>query len=635
MIFITIIIFLVRWQLLDRNKFTSQASQRILDQELRSLRGEIFAADGTSLAYSDVRYNVYAYLPDIEIAETPTDTRSALQSRQEFITKVSNILNISESEITSILYSGPNWVKLAEKIDVNTKEKLEKIYTNKTKERVNEIKDLLIYKSKEDLIQELDKVSNLSWDEIENLTKDMSTSEIIEKILDYKVNKIYLTGLNFEFTSERIFPENELACHVVGFLGKDLNGNDIGRGGIEQKYDGLLEPQEGYIYGETDQYGNLITLSDSYSIRAKRGSSLVLTIDTNIQKILERKLKEGIEQYEADEGSAIIMDPKTGAIIAMANYPTFDPNKYWEIEDVSVLTNKIVNEPYEIGSIAKPFTMAAAVEELNIEGGDVIIDGHDGCIEIQASDENDIRTICTASKRGMGPLTAVDALAQSDNLAFAHLGDQLGKEQLYQYLSGFGVGKPTSIDLGGESIGYLPDLDDPYAWHPVDIAVFSYGHGYQMNLIQAIRGLSVVINNGWLMQPYVVSEIHEPDGTITKFDPLPIEKVITEETSRKVTQMMHEVFIQHTSTDFRDLKKYNLGSKSGTALIPYKDKPGYSDEVNATYVGFDASEDRKFIMAIRLNSPKAVKKLSFYSARPLWFETFLELKDLLGITPDE
>lgn len=579
--FCAIIIFLVRWQFLEKEEFVGLAAQRYVSKSVSSIRGDILARDDSTLAYSEPRYDVFAYIGDMKEAEVASKTRGVLQTREEFVLKVSNILGISQQELKDKLSVRSMWIKIASKIDYDTKLKLEALKT------------------------------------------------------DYDP-KMKLIGLNYEFTQQRLYPEGQLAAHVIGFVGLDLNSNDIGRGGVEQLYDGVLEPQEGFTQGETDKFGNLIVISDSVSIRAKRGSTVVTTIDPTIQKIIEKKIKDGVEQFEAESGSIVVMDPKNGEILGIANYPTYEPGRYFDIKDVNVLTNKAVTIPYEIGSVAKVFTMSAAVEELGIKNDEIVMEGHEGCIWIQASeiDENDQRQICTADKLPQGPMTATEALTKSDNIAFATLGKGLGKEKLYQYLSSFGVGKATQIDLSGESIGYLPSLSDKFAWHPVDVAVFSFGHGYEMNLVQATRGVAAVAHDGWMVQPYVVSEIRDADGSVKKFEPVPLYKVVSDDTAERVTLMMKSLYRENAKWGFTHLVNYPVAVKSGTALIPYKDKVGYSSEVNATYVGFDTTDEARFVMAIRLEAPKTVEKLSFYSARPLWFSTFDELKDYFGMKPE-
>jgi cell division protein FtsI (penicillin-binding protein 3) len=573
--------FLFRWQILEKEQFNAFAQSRFKSRSISSIRGDILARDGTSLAYSEIRYDVFVYMVDLRNAETRTKSRLPLQTREEFIRKVSTVLNISSEELESSLAINSNWIKIGNQVDIETKELLEKIHS------------------------------------------DLSTEE----------KQRYLVGLNFEVNPKRIYPEGQTASHILGFLGKDLNSNDIGRGGLEQKYNGTLREQEGFVAGETDKFGNIIAISDSVSIRAKRGSTLQSTIDPTLQRILERKIQEGVEQYEALSGYGVIIDPKTGEVLAIANFPTYKPEEYFKEQQSNVFTNKAISIPFEVGSIAKIFTMAAAIEELNIKPTDIIIEGHEGCREIVGSTPRDIREICTFDKQPRNAMTATEAFISSDNLAFVELGEKLGKEAMYRYLKNFGVGSLSQIDLTGESIGLLPELSDPKAWHPIDIAVFSFGHGYQMNLTQATAGIGSIANNGWLMQPFVVSKIIDSNGTEKSFEPISVRKVLSEESSNIVSRMMELHYQDHARQGYKHLVDYPVASKSGTALIPHKDKAGYSSDVNATYVGFDTSESKHFVMGITLEAPQAVDKLSFYSVRHTWFEVYDEIKDYYNIAP--
>lgn len=626
-LYVFILFFLARWQVFQKSQFVGYAADRIMQRSIPSIRGDITARDGSTLAYSEPRFDVFLYLTDIKKSEEDTKTRKKLQTRKEFVEKVSAILEISENELEERMEAGPVWVKVASKIDIDKKEKLERIPRDNV---IEQIEEALFYEEDDVkcfLSHKDPTTCNLSRDDITKM----------EKYMNQSVTYPYLLGINFETTSQRIYPESTLAAHLIGFLGKDLNSNDIGRGGIEQNYDGALTPHEGYILGETDKFGNLITLSESISIEERRGSEVRTTIDKNIQALLERKVKEGVDKYQALSGSAVVLNPNTGEILAAANYPTYDPQEYFNVEDGSQFMNKAVVEPYEIGSVAKVFVISAGVEKLGLNPTDVVLESHNGCEVIQASnfDENDKREICTFDEKPQGRLTVQDSLVKSDNLAFVEIGRKLGKENLHNYLSNFGVGKNSNVDLSGESFGYLPDLDDPYAWHPIDQAVFSYGHGYQMTLLQATRGVAAVANGGWILTPYVVSEIREINGNVQDLKPVPVNKVISKQTSDTVKTMMNEVYKSYASDGFKYLINYPIAAKSGTALIPYKDKQGYSSDVNATFVGFDMSEDSKFVMAIRLESPQAVEKLTHYSTRILWLETFNELKDYLGIKPIE
>ncbi len=581
LIFIGNVFFLFRWQIVHRDEFKTIAAGRFTTGPIASIRGEILARDGSTLAYSQPAWDVFVYLKDLENAEAQTESRQAIQSRAEFVSKVSTLLGKSEDELTIALNSGSQWIKIDSQIPFETKAKLEKIPSDKFGK------------------------------------------------------KSYLIGLNFELNPRRIYPEGKTVSHITGFVGMDLSSHPIGRGGIEQKYNGVLEPQEGYVAKETDKFGNVIAISDSLYVRAKRGATIKTTIDMNLQEILAKKICEAVERYKAISAKGIIMDPKTGEILAIANCPTFDPNSYFTETNPESFSNRAIVIPYEIGSVAKVFTLSAAVDAIGMRPSDIILQGHTGCRVIVASNFNpdDTREICTYDKKPQGSLTVQHAFVLSDNLAFVQVAEKLGKEKFNEYLRRFGVGKQSGIDLTGESYGILPDLNDPKAWHPVDLAVFSYGHGYQINLLQAVKGIAAIANNGILTRPYVVGEIIEDNKDPKIFSPIAERRVVSELTAQTVKTMMIEIFRSNSEGGFKNLHNYQIAVKSGTALIPNRYSTGYSNEVNATYVGFDATDNAKFIMAIAIEAPQTVEKLSYYSARVVWMEIFEQIKDHLGLKP--
>ncbi|KXK27412.1 MAG: Penicillin-binding protein 2B [candidate division WS6 bacterium OLB20] len=201
-------------------------------------------------------------------------------------------------------------------------------------------------------------------------------------------------------------------------------------------------------------------------------------------------------------------------------------------------------------------------------------------------------------------------------------------EEFHEYLVRFGVGRSTGIELAGESTGLLKDTD---RWNYADQAVFSYGHGYQLTPLQTISGIAAVANEGRRMQPYLVSKVVDADGRATVFNPQVVSEAVSPSTSQAVTDVMNEVFLGNIpEREYKDLSEYYIAMKSGTALIANRDSAGYSSEINATYVGFDAAPEHTFAMLIKLEEPQ-VGDLSFYNARMVWLDTFKEIKEHLGV----
>ncbi|MEI7579675.1 MAG: penicillin-binding protein 2 [bacterium] len=571
----------INWQVFNKEQFIAIANERYREIKIPSVRGSIKAKDGSTLAYSEPRFDVFVWLQELQSAED-----NGTQTREEFLTKVSTAIGVDSAKLSEQLSGISQWIKIGDKISV-------------------EQRNTLL-----------------------NLKKDKNSEN-------------YLQGFQLQYVNKRNYPENNLASHVVGFLGLNQKSEPKGIGGLEQYWDGSLKPFEGFETGEYDSFGNPITLNSQTQLQAKEGVTLYTTIDKILQEKIAAKLQEGVERFQAKSGSAILMNPKTGEIMAIANVPDYDPNNYAAEKNGDVFSNLAITVPYEIGSVAKVFTLSAALDLGKVQPQTVILpSGHQGCEVINPNpDPGDncknfesnpkVDCICTWDKKPyLKSINIIDGLVNSDNIAFRHIAMTMTYQEFYTYLDRFGAGKLTGIDIAGESTGTLIPSDQ---WNYADQAVYSYGHGYQITPLQAIVGVAAVANDGQRMQPYVVSQITSKGEETTKFNPRKVAEVITPETSQKMIDIMHEVYRKSlVEPRYKSMSKYYIAMKSGTALVPYKDRPGYSSEINATYVGFDASPERKFILLIKLEEPQ-VGFLSTMNARFVWLDTFNEIKDYLGV----
>ncbi|MBE0573456.1 hypothetical protein IH575_00945, partial [Candidatus Dojkabacteria bacterium] len=379
---------------------------------------------------------------------------------------------------------------------------------------------------------------------------------------------------------------------------------------------------------ETNAKGEAIATALTATIEPKNGSAVYTSINKRLQAVVEQKLKDGVEQYRALSASAVIMDPKTGQIMALANYPDYDPNQREE-KDPNVYGNKAISSPYEMGSIGKALTISAAVDLGKVDANTIILpNGHQGCEKFT----DELGPLCTWDKVPQPPMPLRDCFAKSDNICLYHVAKEyLSTEEFHNYLVKFGIGQSTGIDLAGES--YWP-LKDAQYFNIGDIAAMSYGHGYLVNLVQAADAISAIANNGVRMKPYVVTKVIDSDGNVSEYKPQIIDTVISKETSDRMLEMMRYNFensIYYGEWWYEDLKNYDLGVKSGTALIATQS--GYSEEINASFIGFDQSPQRTFIMAIKLEKPQLPEgqNLSAYNVRPLWLDTFAAVKDIIGV----
>jgi len=560
-----VVIFLFRWQILEYDRYRVLANQRVKDSKLASLRGSILANDGSPLAYSVPVYDVYVYIPEIEYAE-----ELYRQTRDEFTAKVSSVMDIEEEYLRERLNSDIVYTNVGKKISVEKKEELEKLVTDKNSERKIE-------------------------------------------------------GLHFEASEKRFYPDDSLASHIIGFVGKNSLGENVGRNGIEGYWNGDLAWKKGFIIEETDSFGNQILTGEYEPIFPKVGRSIRLTIDRGLQEIVERKIEEGVKRWNAVSGTVLIIDPRTGAVTAIANFPDYDPNKYWEIEDFSIFKNKAVSDAYEFGSVGKCFTASAAIDLGIVTPGTEIFDHHEGCIDL-----TDDKQVCTANKEATGPMDLTDVLAYSDNIGAYYTADKIKGENLYNYLKAFGMGYKTNVGLAEESTSFLKDGKD---WNIADLAAYSYGQGYSATPLQIVSAISAIPNKGKRMQPYIVSKIYDEEKVI-EIEPQVISEPMSKESAMTVNEMLTEVFSRNGSKwEFKELNNYKLAGKSGTASV--LDETGLSyaeDKVNVTFVGWDSSDNPKFVMLIKLEEPEGAP-YSVQSVQPLWMETFLEIKDYIGVVP--
>lgn len=438
-----------------------------------------------------------------------------------------------------------------------------------------------------------------------------------------RLENLNIISLRFEEEEKRVYPEETLASHIIGFVGKNEQGRDEGRYGIEGYFNGDLSGKAGFVTAEKDMFGRPIVTGDMKSIFARKGRDVALTIDRGLQKIVEEGIKDGVEKYEAKSGTAIVMDPKTGAILAMANYPDYDPNKYWEVQDPAILSNLAISHVYEFGSVGKVFTASGAVEE-NPENETVQVEGHPGCIKILNWE------VCNWNKQSHGPETLREVLQRSCNIGAYNFAKKIGNQKMYSYLDEFGIGKLSNITLQEDATSFMKDWQD---WSELDLASSSFGQTISATPLQIISGVSAIANGGKRMQPYIVSKI-EDDEKVINFEPTVIDEPISENTADIITNMMVSVINEGTFQWYvKDVQNYKIAGKTGSAQVPFEDKPGYdASRVNVTFVGFDATSERRYIMLVRLQEPK---KGEFASeiAVPVWVEIFKEMSVYMGIKP--
>lgn len=551
-----------RWQILEADRFKTLArSQYMENQRQPTSRGIIYAADSTVLAVDQPVWGVYASL-----SNDSRERELFFKHKDKYVSTISGILNVSTEDLSEKITEKFMFFKILSGVSADKKAALEQ--------------------------------ANIFGEGTEGF------------------------GLYFEREEKRIYPNMNLASHLLGFIGKNSDGEDVGQYGLEGFYFGDITGQEGYTYEEKDSQGNVILTAEYEPILPRQGKSFKMTIVPSIQQKVEKILKEGVAKNQAKSGSAIIMDPNTGAIIAMANYPDYNPNEYWKVTDPWVFKNKAISDVYEYGSVHKPLTVAIGLESGNVKD-DYICNDATGSFKLYD------KTIYTWNKQANGKLSLGGMLEKSNNPCIAQVALETGHEYYYPKLKEFGIGSVIGVGLQDEATGSLM----PYEmWTKLDLAVASFGQSIAATPLQVLSAVSAIANEGNRMRPYIISEVQEADDTI-KYKPQIASTPISEETAKKVAKMMEGVVRVGESRFFfnRDVPQYSIGGKTGTAQIPRKDKAGYYDDrTNTTFVGFSPVENAQMIMLVRLEEPK-LNTFSASTAVPVWIDIFRAVADDLEI----
>ena len=420
-----------------------------------------------------------------------------------------------------------------------------------------------------------------------------------------QIAELKLPGIYFDSENTRFYPGNNLLSQVVGFVGfKDKSTQKSGLYGLEKFFEHDLAGSPGELVAEKDTSGGVIFAASSGGKPAVDGADLILTVDKTLEFQAESILKDSVVKNGADSGSIIIADPKTGAVLAMANYPDFNPNEFNKVTDPSMFSNIATLGNYEPGSVFKAITMAAAldVEKLTpettyIDTGSVEVDGY----KIQNSDH-----------KAHGQQTMVQVLDESLNTGAIFAKEQIGNEGFYKYLQKFGFGKATGIELP-EGKG---NLDGLKAKIKVDYDTASFGQGISVTPIQLVQAYAALANQGKMMKPYIVQSKIFPDGKIENTNPRELGQVISSKTANILSAMLVSV-VENGHGKRAGVPGYYIAGKTGTAQVPKKGG-GYEENNNiGSFVGFGPVEDPRFVMLVRIDHPRDVP-FAESTAAPAW-----------------
>ncbi|MBR4362667.1 MAG: PASTA domain-containing protein [Ruminococcus sp.] len=490
-----------------------------------------------------------------------------------------------------------------------------------------------------------------------HVLKEQVEKTAADELLKYFTD-MGMVCLNVEEDTKRYYPQNELAAPVIGFTAAD----GYGIYGLEAYYDDYLAGTDGRTISAKDSHGNELPYRYSKTYPAKNGNDIYLTIDMNIQYILEKHLKEMVEQFNIkNRGCSILMNAKTGAIYGMATYPSFDLNEPYEIYDPKVAAqiaelkgqaqvdakiaarenqwrNKCISEIYEPGSVFKVITSASAFEEnlIDLEKDSFVCGG-------QVTLPGALAPIKCHNTAGHGPQDFQTALTNSCNPAFMEIGRRLGVEKFCYYFSAFGLDEKSGIDLPAEAAGIGFDVD---VMTNVDLAVCSFGQGETITPMEMISSYCATINGGYLLQPYVVDRILDEDGNVVLKNERTVKRqVVSEETSAKMRDCLEKVVSGNGGGNVT-IKGYSIGGKSGTSqrlmetakgLVMQKDQEENAEdqEYGASYCCFTPADDPEIILLVLADMPD--KTIGYYGSQvavPTARNILTDVLPYLGISPE-
>lgn len=447
---------------------------------------------------------------------------------------------------------------------------------------------------KDDLLKRLDKPNDL-YEPIQHDLTDRQQETIAA---------LKLSGLYFRDEPKRYYPERQYGSHLLGFVGYD-GKKKVGRYGLEGRFESTLAGSQGYIKAQKDARGELIATAAQVWQPAADGADVELTVDRTIQYEACRQLDEAVQKHGADGGSIVIIQPKTGAILAMCGAPDFDPNAYNEVSDVKTFLNPATQIPYEPGSVFKAITMAAALNEGRVTPDATYTDI--GAVKIGSY------TIRNSDNKAHGVQTMTQVLEESLNTGAIYAMEQIGPARFADYVKAFGFGQPTHLDLD-ESVG---NISGPLTKRDIYAATGAFGQGLTVTPLQLAMAYTAIANGGRLMQPYVVDRIRRADGTATVTKPRQIRQVISAETSATISGMLVRV-VQNGHGKRAGVPGYFVAGKTGTAQIPDSTTGKYLPDLTiGTFAGFAPVEDPQFVMVTQLVKPRDVQ-FAESSAAPLF-----------------
>lgn len=546
--FLLVSIRLFYWQVINAN-----SSQTIIDQQstnkitIRGKRGNIYTAEGTLLVGNQVAWDLYLNKKELEISldelvNTITKSYDDLKKNEDI--EISNYFSIEKDEFKNSLVQTvsreANWIKIFSEIP----------------------------------------------------------TEFKSAVLNQKI-----VGIHAFETETRYYPESSMAAHVTGFVGKDHEDKQVGYFGIEGALNKELASQTKTISYKKDAKGASFA-DQELDFSNLDGREITLTIRRDIQFIVEKALEEGIKKYDSQSGEIVVMEPSTGAILAVATWPHYDQANYSNFS-TETFKNPTLSNLYEPGSTFKVITLATGIDM-------GLISPETECNKCAGPRTIGRYTINTWNKEFHPNITMIEALRKSDNTAMVFVSEMIGAKKFSEYIKNFGISESLNIDL-------QEDRDTPFPKNigPIELATISFGQGISTNTMQMTRAISVIANNGMMMKPYIVSSVYDPQTEETiDYSPQELRRVIKPETAQTISKMM-----VHSAPNRNNWinKHFSVAGKSGTAQIP-SETGGYKESGTiASYIGFAPADKPKFVMMVKLTEPQ-LDQWGATTTVPLWYE---------------
>ena len=476
-------------------------------------------------------------------------------------------------------------------------------------------------KDKKDASKKISEILNVSYDEIyKHLSKKTSIERVhpegrnLDSDIADKINSLNIDGVYLLKESKRNYIYKDLLSHVIGYTGIDNQGLS----GLELKYDTILTGVNGSIKYYSDGKGNRLSLSEKYDTPTN-GQDIKLTIDLDIELALENELNLAMTKYNAEGAIGIVMDPNNGEILAMSSKPSFDPANYKNYTEEVINRNLAIWANFEPGSTFKIVTLAAAINENKVN----LFEEHfydTGGIKVENA------TLHCWKRKGHGDETFLQVVENSCNPGFVVLGQRLGKETLFKYITALGFGKKTGIDLNGEATGILFNLDKV---GPVELATTSFGQGVSVTALQQVASVSAIINGGTYYKPYIVKKVGDKENKET----IKNENIVTKETTNLVRYALESV-VANGSGRNAYIEGYRVGGKTGTAQKVGTNGAYMDGNYILSFMGFMPANDPKYVTYIALDHPQGVTQYGGVVAAPIAKNVFKQIISIYDLKED-